>query len=73
MIVKVVVHPNSKTRKVEKANDDCLQIYTNNRAIEGKANKEVLEILTEYFKTKKNKIFLISGEKSREKKFELYD
>lgn len=71
MVVKVVVHPNSKVRKV-KRDGDCLQIYTNSRAIEGKANKEVLEILAEYFKTKKNRIFLVSGEKYREKKVEIF-
>lgn len=41
--------------------------------IEGKANKAVIEALTEYFNVKKSHIILLSGEKSKIKLFEIID
>lgn len=46
-------------------------VYVSAPPLEGKANRAVVEALAEHFKTKIGKVILISGEKSKNKVFEL--
>ena len=48
-----------------------LHVYVKAPPLEGKANKEVIESLAKFFGTKKGKVILISGEKSKNKVFEI--
>lgn len=73
MIIKVKVHPNSKQEKVVNNGDKIFDIYVNQKPIEGEVNKRLVITIAKYFKTKNNKVFLITGEKSREKSFEVKD
>ena len=61
------VLPNSRFIKVNKISDDTLEIKLTSQPLKGKANKQLIEVLADYFKTKKSSINIIKGEKSRNK------
>ena len=70
MRLSIKVIPNSKQEKIIKENER-LRVYVKAQAIEGKANKSLIELLSKYFNTKKNNITIISGLKSRNKIIEI--
>jgi uncharacterized protein len=69
--VNIIAHPNSKKQRVEKDLLGTIHVYVNQPPLEGKANRAIVEILAEYFKTKKNSVVLLSGEKLKQKVFEI--
>ena len=71
MKIRVRVHTNSRTKSIEKDTNEVLQIYIGQRPIEGKANEEVIKMIAEYFKVKPNRVFIISGKKSKVKIVEI--
>lgn len=71
MRVNVIVYPNSRKPRIEKDILGQINAYVSSPPVEGKANKEALEALADYFKVKKSSIRLISGIKSRLKLFEI--
>lgn len=71
MKISVIVHPNSKNPRIESDLTNMLHVYVNAPPLEGKANMGVAGALAKYFKTKKGKILLIRGEKSKNKVFEI--
>ncbi|MDN5358883.1 MAG: uncharacterized protein PWP76_726 [Candidatus Diapherotrites archaeon] len=64
LLVRVV--PNAKRAKVEET-ENGLKIWVDAPAVEGKANKRLIEILAKHFGVKKNAIRIVRGGKSREK------
>ena len=66
MEIKVRVVPNSSNQGV-KEEDGILKVHLNSPPAEGRANKELIEVLAEHFKVKKSQIEIIRGLKSREK------
>jgi uncharacterized protein len=73
MKLSVIVHPNSKRQRIEKDLLGMIHVYVPEPPLEGKANKAVAELLVSHFKIKRNKIFLLSGEKSKNKLFEILE
>jgi len=71
MKVSVIVHPNSKRIRIEKDLIKTLHVYVNAPPLQGKANEATIEILADFFKTKKNKINLLRGTNSKNKIFEI--
>jgi uncharacterized protein len=71
MKIKVMVHANSKSPRTEVTKNDVLNIYVKEPATEGKANRAVIEKLSEEYKVPKSSITLIYGEKSKTKIFEI--
>ena len=71
MKLEVTVHPNSKNPRVEKDLTGMLHIYVNAPPLEGKANQAVIESLANFLNTKKSKIVLLKGAKSKRKVFEI--
>jgi len=71
MKITVIAHPNSKKPRVEKDLLETLHVYVSEPPLEGKANNAVRESLAKYFKVKKSAMLLVSGEKSKNKVFEL--
>lgn len=67
--LQIVVHANSKSPKTEYGSDGVLHIYIKEPAIEGKANRAVVDKLSELYKTPKSSITLIHGVKSKNKLF----
>lgn len=71
MKISVIAHPNSKRPRIEKDLLDTMHVYVNQPPLEGRANKAIIESLAEYFNVKKSQVLLISGEKSKNKLFEI--
>jgi uncharacterized protein len=70
MKISVRVVPRAKKEKVEKV-DGGLKVYMNEPAIEGRANKKLVEILAGYYGIKKYNIKIVLGEKQRDKVIEI--
>ena len=66
MKISVLVKPNAKQNKVEKSEAGYL-IWTQAPPTENKANKAVIELLSEYLKVPKSKIVIVTGLKSKRK------
>jgi len=70
MRINIKIIPNAKKQNILKI-DDMYKIHLTSQAIEGKANKELIDLLSRKFKAKKSKIKIIKGEKSRNKVVEI--
>jgi hypothetical protein len=66
--VKVVAGARRNEVKEERT---ALKVYVTAPAIEGKANKAVLELLAEYFGCKKSQVRIIKGERSKDKSVQI--
>jgi len=66
MIIKVKVKPSAKQNKIEERNGSYF-VRVKEKAEKGKANKKVIELLSEYFKVPKSNVEIKTGEKSRNK------
>lgn len=71
MKIQIVAHPSARQKKVEKDLFGTLHVYVNEPPLEGKANQAILEALAVHFKVKKAQIKLVSGNKSKNKVFEI--
>ena len=67
MLIKVRVTPNSKVVKVTKASETELEVRVDEAAVDGRANKRLLEILSEHFNVPKSRIRIVRGTRSRDK------
>ena len=72
MRIRVKVIPNAKRVSVEKKND-ILIVRVDAPPVKGKANKRLVEILSEYLGVKKSRIRIVAGEHSREKIVEIIE
>jgi len=66
MRLNIKVIPNAGRNKIVKE-PGRLKVYLTAPAVEGKANKALIEFLAEHFKVKKSKISIVKGFVSREK------
>lgn len=66
MLLNIKVISNSGKSKVVEEKD-LFKVYVKAPPVDGKANKEVVEVLTEHFKIKKNQIDIIRGKTSNKK------
>lgn len=71
MLIKVKVLPESKKVEIIKKAEDRFEIKIKAKPEKGLANKEVMKVLSEYFKTPETKIRLIKGHTQRNKIFEI--
>jgi len=71
MKLSVRVKPNAKQEKIEKVNDGHFLIWVKEKPQEGKANKAVIKVLSEYFGVPQSEIVLLKGKTSKEKIFEI--
>ena len=71
MLIRVLVTPNAKEAKVTKISETDYEVRVDERAVEGKANKKLIEILAEHFSVPKSKISIVKGTKSRDKIIEV--
>lgn len=70
MILQIKVIPNAKHNDIKKEGD-IYKIHLAAPAIEGKANKLLIEFLAETYNVKKNRIVIKQGIKSRNKLVEI--
>lgn len=69
--ISIIAHPNSKKPRIEKDLLDVVHVYVSAPPLEGRANKAILEALAKHYNVKKSEILLVSGEKSKQKTFEV--
>ena len=67
MIINVKVKTNSKKNEIIKTFDNSYIIKTTAMPENGKANKNVIDILSKYFKVGKNKVKILKGITSHNK------
>lgn len=70
MRVKVRVVPKASKNEV-RAEQGFLKVYVTAPAVEGKANKAMIELLADFFRVRKRNIRIIKGDRSREKVIEI--
>jgi uncharacterized protein (TIGR00251 family) len=67
MQIRVFVTPNAKQPRLVRVSGDYLEAWVDERAVGGRANKRLVEILAEHFKIPKSRISIVRGTKSRNK------
>ena len=67
MIIKVRVIPNSKRNEVVSRIGSILRVKIAAPAVEGKANEELCDYLSDFFDVRRSNILLRKGERGREK------
>jgi uncharacterized protein (TIGR00251 family) len=68
---QVKVKPNSKKQAIEESADGSFTVYLKSPPVDGKANKELIELLAEKFDVPKSQIRIKSGLSSRTKWVEI--
>lgn len=71
MLIRVKVFPESKKEEIIKKSQDKFEIKVKARPEKGEANKEVIKVLSSYFKVPETNIRLIKGANQRNKIFEI--
>ena len=71
MKIKVTVKPNSKQQKIEESADGSLIVRLKSPPVDGKANRELIEMLAKQFKVTKSQISIKSGLSSKNKLVEI--
>lgn len=71
MKIFVYVKAGARENRVEKIDDTSYKVSVKAPPVEGKANKEVEEVLAEYFNISKSKIYIVSGFRSKSKVVEI--
>ncbi len=71
MLIQVKVKPNSKVRKIVQIEKDNYIVHVNAPATEGKANLELIKLLSKEFGVAKSKVELVKGLKSNNKLVEI--
>ncbi|EDX77992.1 conserved hypothetical protein [Coleofasciculus chthonoplastes PCC 7420] len=67
----VKVKPNSKTQSIEEMADGTLKVNLKSPPVDGKANKELIELLAEKFNVTKSQVQIKSGLSSKIKLIEI--
>ncbi len=67
VLIRVRVTPNAKRARVTKVAETSFEVKVDARAEDGRANRRLLEILSEHFDVPKSKVSIVSGVRSRDK------
>jgi uncharacterized protein (TIGR00251 family) len=67
---KIRVVPNAKKKYVE-ANGEVLKVHLTSVPSKGKANEELIELLSKHFGVSKSSVTIVRGLKSRDKVVEI--
>jgi hypothetical protein len=70
MIFNVRVTPRASRNRIQQEGSK-LKVYLTKPAQEGQANNQLIDLLSAYFKIKKYRIIIKSGDKSRNKLIEI--
>ena len=72
LILKIKVEPRSSRAGVVGQYGDALKVKLTSPPVEGKANKELIEVLAKHFGVHKRNIEIIAGHSSKNKLVKLY-
>lgn len=67
MRINIIAIPGSKTHEIIKIDENSYRVKIDAPAIEGEANKRLIEILAEYFNVQKFSVKILKGFKNRNK------
>lgn len=70
MTIKVRVIPGSKKQQIM-VFEQGLKVYLREPALEGRANKKLIEVLADYYNVRKYSITIVKGQKQRDKIIEI--
>jgi uncharacterized protein (TIGR00251 family) len=73
LILKIKVEPRSSRAGIVGPYGDALKVKLTSPPVEGKANKELVELLAKEFSVRKNDIEIISGQSSKNKIVRLHN
>ena len=68
---QVKVKPNSRIQKIVEETDGSLTVYLKSPPVDGKANEELIKLLSKKFGAPKSNIRIKSGLSSRQKLIEI--
>ncbi len=71
MLVEVISHPKSRQEKIIEITPGKFKIWIKQPAIENKANKEIINLLSAHLNVNKSRIKLVRGKTSRHKLFDI--
>ncbi len=71
LLIKVHVTPRAKESRVVKVGEGDYEVRVDEAAVEGRANKKLIEILSEYFRVPKSRVVMKRGARSRDKILEI--
>lgn len=69
--IYISVKPRKKEAKVEKIEEFVFSVWVDEVPSGGKANKRLIEILSNYFKVSKKNVRIVKGERNRNKIIEI--
>ncbi len=67
LTISVSVKPQAQKESVTQISASAVQVSVRAPAHEGKANRAVIELLSDYFSVPKSKVKIIRGERARKK------
>ena len=67
MLIRVYVTPNARKAAVVRVSKNYFEVRVDEKAVDGRVNKRLLEILAEHFKVPKSRISILRGTQSRNK------
>lgn len=70
-ILRVRVTPRASRSEVTGYRDGVLTVRVTAPPVEGKANKELVKVLADWFGVKKSQLVIAAGHKSRDKRLEV--
>jgi uncharacterized protein len=71
VLITVHVTPNSKESRVTKVGEASFEVKVDEKAVGGRANKRLIEILSEHFRVPRSSVSIVRGARSRDKVVEL--
>ena len=72
-ILSVKVKPNSKNQEIQTLEDGSLVVHLKSPPVDGKANAELIKLLSEKFDVSKSSIHIKSGLSSKNKLIQIED
>lgn len=71
VLFKVKVEPRSSRRKIAGLHGDALKVKLTSPPVEGRANEELVELLADFFGTRKSAVRIARGGSSKQKLVEI--
>ncbi len=72
MLIKVHVTPNAREISVTKVDESAFEVRVDERAVHGRANKKLVEIMAEHLGVPKSRVLIVRGAKTRDKIIEVF-
>ncbi|MHA1277969.1 MAG: DUF167 domain-containing protein [Candidatus Helarchaeota archaeon] len=66
-LISVFIKPHSKQTQIKKLDPETYEISVVSKPVKGKANKEIIELMANFFDISKSRIQIVKGFKSRKK------